>query len=232
MSLPKIQTPSFSVVIPSLQKEVKFRPFLVKEEKILLLAQNSGGKDEIEALIQIINNCCLEDIDVEGLTTFDVEYIFLKLRARSVNNIVKLKYRDTEDEKVYDFEVNLDEIEIKTSETNEKKIQINDDVGLMMKHPNVKISQQVANIENEVELLNNILVHCIDYIYDKENVYPAKESTHEELIDFLENLDTKTFKKIEEFFLTMPKLYHELHYKNSLDHDRVIKLESIQDFFT
>jgi len=232
MSLPKIQTPTFSIVIPSLQKEVRFRPFLVKEEKILLLAQSGGGKDEIDALIQIINNCCLEDININDLTTFDVEYIFLKLRARSVNNVVKLKYRDTEDEKVYDFEVNLDEIEMKAAESNEKKIQINEDVGLVMKFPNVKISQQVADIENEVELLNNILLHCIDYIYDKDNVYPAKESSHQELMDFLESLDTKTFKKIEDFFLTMPKLYHELHYKNSLDHDRTIKLESIQDFFT
>ena len=119
MALPKIETPIFYIKIPSLQKEFRFRPFLVKEEKLLLMAQEAGGKEEILALIQVINNCCLDSIDVDKLTTFDVEYIFLKVRARSVNNIVKLRYRDTEDNEIYEFELNLDDIQISFDEGNQ-----------------------------------------------------------------------------------------------------------------
>lgn len=232
MPLPKINTPVFMIKIPSTGKELKFRPFLVKEEKILLIAQQGEQNDEIFALTQIINNCCLDDLDINSLTTFDIEYIFLKLRARSVNNIVNLKYRDTEDDKVYEFDVNLDEIEVVFDQKNNNKIKITDEVSMVLKFPNMKTTQSLANISDENELINKILIHTIDMIYDKENVYPANESTEEELIEFLENLDTKTFKKIEDFFMTMPKLYHELHYTNSLGHERTIKLTTVQDFFT
>lgn len=232
MALPKIQTPIFFIRIPSTKKEFKFRPFLVKEEKLLLMAQNSSDIEEVTALMQIINNCCLDDIDIDNLTTFDVEYIFLKLRARSVNNIVNLKYRDTEDDKIYEFDLNLDEIEVIFDENHSNKIQINDEVGVILKYPNLTVGEKVSKINNESDLLNSILINCIDVIYDKDKVYPAKESTEQELIEFIENLDTKSFKKIEEFFLTMPKLYHEIKYKNSLDHERTIKLSTLKDFFT
>lgn len=232
MALPKITVPTFNIKVPSTGKELKFRPFLVKEEKILLLAQTGDTNDEIGALTQIINNCCFDDINVDALTTFDVEYIFLKLRARSVNNVIKLRYRDNEDNELYDFEINLDEIEIKFDPTISNKIDITDDLKMIMKYPSIKIAQGLGSVKNESDLLNKILIHCIDSIYDKENVYPAKESTEEELIEFLENLDTKTFKRIEEFFSKMPKIYHELNYKNKLGNDRTIKLETIQDFFT
>jgi len=232
MALPKITAPVFTIRIPSTGKDFRFRPFLVKEEKLLLIAQQGGDADGIFSLLQVINNCCLEEINVQDLTTFDVEYIFLKLRARSVNNVVKLRYRDNEDDQVYEFDVNLDEIEVTFNPDNNKKIQINEDVGMVLKFPSIKITEQLSSIDNENDLLNNILIHTIDTVYDAENVYPANESTKEELIEFLENLDTKTFKKIEDFFLTMPKLYHELNYKNALGNDRNIKLSSIQDFFT
>ncbi len=118
MALPKISVPVFTIKIPSTGKELKFRPFLVKEEKILLMAQQSENSEILLALKQIINNCCFDDLDVNQLATFDLEYVFLKLRSRSVNNIAKLRYRDNEDDKVYDFEVNLDEIEVKIDPEN------------------------------------------------------------------------------------------------------------------
>ena len=108
MQLPKIQTPIFNIEIPSIKKTKKFRPFLVKEEKILLLAQQGNDSDLLDAITQIINNCCLEDLNISSLASFDLEYIFLKLRARSVNNLVELKYKDKEDDKIYTFEVDLD----------------------------------------------------------------------------------------------------------------------------
>lgn len=232
MALPKISTPVFFIKIPSTGKEFKFRPFLVKEEKILLMAQQGENSDILFSLKQIINNCCFDDINIDDLATFDLEYIFLKLRARSVNNVIKLRYRDTEDDNIYDFEVNLDEIEVKFEEGVDNKIQINDDVGMVLKYPNVKITEKLVDIQDQSELLNKILIHCIDVIYDKESIYPASENTEQELIEFLENLDTKSFKKIENFFSSIPKLYHEIKYQNSLGHDRIIKLNSIQDFFT
>lgn len=232
MGLPKISVPTFTITIPSTKQQKRFRPFLVKEEKILLTAQEAGDNSDILfSLKQIINNCCFDEIDIEELATFDLEYIFLKLRARSVNNVVKLKYKDMEDEKIYDFEINLDDIEIKFDETNNPKIKINDEVGLVLKYPSIKVTEKMVNVTNQVDLLNKILIHTIDVIYDKDNVYPAKESTEQELIDFLENLDTKTFKKIEDFFTTMPKLYHELRYTNSLGNERLIVLNTVQDFF-
>lgn len=233
MALPKISVPTFNITIPSTQEQKRFRPFLVKEEKILLTAQEGQDNNDILfSLKQIINNCCFDDIDVDELATFDLEYIFLKLRARSVNNVVKLRYRDTEDEKIYDFELDLDEIEIKFDEKNNPKIKVNDEVGIVLKYPSVKVTEKMADVTDQIELLNKILIHTIDVIYDAENVYPAKDSTEQELIEFLENLDTKTFKKIEDFFMTMPKLYHEIKYTNSLGNERTIVLNSVQDFFT
>lgn len=231
MALPKILTPVFIIKVPSTGIELKFRPFLVKEEKILLMVRQNENTEILSSLKQIINNCCFDDLDIDMLTTFDLEYVFLKLRAKSVNNIVKLSYRDNEDDKVYDFEIDLDEIEVKFDPNNNNKIDINGEVGMVLKFPSVSITEKMANTTDQSELLNKILIHTIDVIYDKDNVYPANESTEAELIEFLENLDTKTFQKIETFFATMPKLYHELHYKNSMEHDRTIKLSSIQDFF-
>lgn len=231
MALPKISSPIFFIKIPSSGKELKFRPFLVKEEKILLMAQQGENTDILLALKQIINNCCFDELNVDDLATFDLEYIFLKLRSRSVNNVIKLKYRDTEDDNIYDFEVNLDDVEVKFEGQVDNKIQINEEVGMVLKYPNVKVTEKLANIEDQTELLNKILIHCVDVIYDKDNVYPTSESTEQELIEFLENLDTKTFKKIEEFFSSMPKLHHEIKYQNSLGHERTIKLNSMQDFF-
>lgn len=232
MPLPKIQVPIFFIKVPSTQQEMRFRPFLVKEEKILLMAQESGGKEEILALTQVINNCCLDSINIDKLTTFDIEYIFLKLRARSVNNIVNLKYRDNEDDQIYEFDLNLDEVEIKFEENHETKIKINDEVGIILKYPDLKVAEKLSSNQDGASKLNHILIGCIDSIYDKQKVYPASDSTEEELVDFIENLDTKSFKKIQKFFETMPSLYHELKYKNSLGNDRIIKLSTLKDFFT
>lgn len=232
MALPKISTPILSFVIPSTQEVKKFRPFLVKEEKILLLAQQGDEGDNITALKQVINNCCHDPIDIERLTTFDLEYLFLKLRAKSINNMVKLRFRDREDDKVYDFDVNLDDVEIKIDPNHTNKIKVNDEIGMMMRYPDVSMAAAVGDVTSADELFTKVVLYCIDSIYDKEKVYPANESTEEELTEFLDSLDHSTFEKIQQFFDTMPKLYHELHYKNELGNDRTIVLDSVKDFFT
>jgi len=232
MALPKIQTPIFSITIPSTSVQKKFRPFLVKEEKILLLAQQGNELDQITALKQIINNCCLDDIVVDKLTTFDLEYVFLKLRAKSVNNIVKLKYRDFEDEQVYDFEVNLDEVEVRFDPEHEQNIKVTDEVGIIMKYPDVKIAAQLQTAESTEDMFTAIVINCIDSIYDSEKVYPAAETDPAEIVEFIDSLDHASFEKIQKFFETMPKLYHELNYTNKNGNERKIKLESVKDFFT
>lgn len=233
MSLPKILTPTFSIKIPSSGETKRFRPFLVKEEKILLLAQQGDEKDIVFAIKQVINNCAIDSIDVDELAIFDIEYIFLQLRSKSVNNIVSLKYRDTEDDEVYSFELDLDQVDVVFDPSHTNKVIISEDVGILLKYPSFDAIKDI--IVNQVEgtmIFDKIINRCIDKVYDSTNVYTANDYTEKELTDFIESLDFKAFRQIEQFFLTMPKIYHELKYKNKFDHDRVIRLETIKDFFT
>ena len=232
MSLPKIDQPLFEVTIPSTGKKIKFRPFLVKEEKILLIAQQSDSdRDIIRAIKQVLNNCIVDDVNVDDLATFDLEYMFLKLRAKSVNNMVKLSYRDNEDDKVYDFEIDLDEIEVKRTEGVTNKIKLNDEVGIIMQYPSASITEELGEFESEVDLLMFFIKKCIAEIYDSESVYVVKEQAEEELDQFIDSLDVATFEKIREFFEGMPRLYHELKYTNEMGNERVIELTNLKDFF-
>lgn len=231
MSLPKIDQPLFEMKIPSNNKVVKFRPFLVKEEKLLLIAQQSeSDRDILRAIKQVLNNCIVDDINVDDLATFDLEYMFLKLRSKSVNNIVKLSYRDNEDDQVYEFEVDLDDIEITMKEQN-NKIKINDNMGIIMKYPAAAITEQMTEFENEIDLLMFFVKKCIDTIYDEDNVYPAAEASEAELEAFIDSLNLDTFQKIREFFDAMPQLYHKLEYTNKMGHERTIELNNLRDFF-
>lgn len=232
MPLPKIDQPLFDMTIPSTGKKITFRPFLVKEEKILLIAQQSGNDTEIiRAIKQILNNCVQEELDLDSLAIFDLEYMFLKLRARSVNNVVKLSYRDTEDGEVYDFEVDLDKIEIQMPEKLNSKIEINKNVGMTMKYPSASITDRMKDFENEVELMTFFIVNCIDTIYDEESVYVVEEFSEDEVTEFLDSLDVKSFEKIREFFENIPRLYHKIEYTNSIESKRTIELSSLKDFF-
>lgn len=232
MPLPKIEQPLFDMIIPSTGKKIIFRPFLVKEEKILLIAQQSGNDtDIIRAIKQILNNCIQDDIDLDSLAIFDLEYMFLKLRAKSVNNVVKLSYRDTEDEQVYDFELDLDSIEIEMPENINSKIEITENVGMTMKYPSASITDRMKEFENEVDLMTFFIVNCIDTIYDEENVYVADDFNDKEISEFLDGLDVKTFEKIREFFENVPRLQHFIEYNNSLGNKRTIELSSLKDFF-
>jgi hypothetical protein len=231
MALPKIDQPLFDLIIPSTGKKIAFRPFLVKEEKILLIAQSGGDGEIIRAIKQIINNCVIENINVDELATFDLEYMFLKLRAKSVNNLIKLSYRDNEDDELYDFEVDLDTIEVEIPKDINSKIKINETVGMTMKYPSAGISDKISEFENEVELLTFFITNCIDTIYDEETVYVANDYSAKDLNEFLDSLDVSTFDKIREFFEKIPKMRHVINYTNKLGNERTIELSSIRDFF-
>lgn len=232
MTLPKIEKPLFDLFVPSLNIHVKARPFVVREEKILLTAQQSGSeKDIVLAIKQVLNNCIVETFDVDTLATFDLEYMFLKLRARSVNNIIEVSYRDNEDNKVYDFQIDLDEVQLKTVDNISNIININADIGIKMKYPSVTIIDNVPEVDNASEIVEYLIKSCIDQIFDAESVYPISEHTDEELNEFLDSLDIETFNKIREFFENLPQMYHVLEYTNANGNKRTIELTTLSDFF-
>ena len=232
--LPKIKHPTFEFVVPSTKKKETFRPFLVKEEKILLLAKSSEDKiDILRALKQVVNNCAISsNFDIDKLAIFDLEYLFLKLRAVSVNNIAKVAYQDNEDQQIYEFNIDLNTIEVKFPEKSEQNIKVTKDIIIKMKYPSVTILDDRGIVEASDDSYFDLVLKCIDKVFDGEEVYDVQSSTKEELEEFLDQLSTPAFNKIQNFMSEMPKLYHELEYVNKNGNLRKIELSSLTDFFT
>jgi hypothetical protein len=232
--LPKIKHPTFSFTIPSIKKAMLFRPFLTREEKILLIAKSSEDKAEIfRAIKQIVNNCCLDDnFDIDKLTLFDLEYLFLQLRAVSVNNIVKVSYRDNEDKQVYDFEIDITKVEVEFPKNIDKKIMVDESVGILMKYPPASILDDNEFLKAGNETFFELVMKCVDKVFDSDEVYTADSYTKKELEEFLDDCGIKTFEKIQEFMNNIPKLKHAIKYKNKMGNDREIVLDSLTDFFT
>lgn len=234
MSLPKIMHPTFNVTIPSTKDKVRMRPFLVKEEKILLMAQTSENpKDIVLAIQQVVNNCLVDQIDVGDLTTFDIEYLFLKLRGKSVSNTIELKYTDPVDDNRYDIVVNVDDVEVLFNEEHTNKIEITDKSGIILKYPKADVTEKMTtNITSEVEMLFELMKYCIDKVYDEQEVYDTSDYNDEQINEFLEALDITTFQKIQKFIETMPKLYHEVPYTRKDGTEARVVLQTLNDFFT
>lgn len=233
MSLPKIQYPIFQFILPSTKETIKFRPFTVKEEKLLLIAQESDNqKDRLGAFRQIVNNCSLNlSKDIGELPSFDLEYAFLKIRSKSVGNTIDLKYKDLTDEQIYTFEVDLDELEITYDDNHTNNIMITDELGFIMTYPTVEMLDDVdLNSENTDSVLS-LVKKCIKTIYDENNTYNPKDYTEEEINSFVEDIPAKAFEKVTEFFNTMPVLKHDLKYKDSAGTEKTITLQGIDDFF-
>lgn len=232
MALPKLSHPTFELEIPSTKQKIRYRPFLVKEEKILLIAQSSQDPKEIVyAVKQVIQNCCIEPIDIDELTTFDIEYFFIKLRSKSVNNIVNLRYRDLEDQNIYEFEVDLDQIEISYSEEHEKTINVSKNTILNLKYPKMNLINNLETVENETDMVFEILRNCLDTVVHDSKIINVSEYSREEIDEFIMSMDVGSFNKVQQFFNTMPKLRHEIVYNNSLGNKRTIVLQSLNDFF-
>jgi hypothetical protein len=157
--------------------------------------------------------------------------MFLKLRARSVNNVIEVSYRDNEDDQVYDFQINLDEVDLKTNDDVSNIIKVSDTVGIKMKYPSVTILDNVPDTEDASDVVEYLIKSCIDQIFDEENVYPVGDHTDEELNEFLDSLDIDTFNKIREFFDNLPQMYHKLEYTNANGNVRTIELNTLSDFF-
>ena len=231
MALPKIKHPTYSVTIPSTQQSINIRPFTVQEEKLLLMAKSSeNSNDSINTIKQIITNCVIENIDVDKLATFDIEYLFIKLRAKSVGEIVELDYKDTETNETIKFKINLDEIEIKRNPVHTNKFNISGDIGVVMRYPTLNELKKFESIDSTNNNVLEILSKCIEKIYDNDNVYA--DYTSLELFEFIDTLPMDAMVKIREFFETMPSLEHTTIIKNKEGKKIDIKLKGINNFFT
>lgn len=239
--LPKIDTPVYETKLISSGKKVKFRPFLVKEQKLLLMAfESNDTKETINIVKQILNNCLLSKVDIDELPSFDIENLFLQLRARSVGETISLKYNcnnivenDKKCNGLVQFDLNLLELEPIKETKHSNKIEITNKLGIVMKYPSFSnINIDIVNEENEIEKTIELITKCIDYIYDNEQIYYAKDSTKEELIDFVENLQQDDLEKIQNFFLTMPKIKKELNFKcPKCNYEEKLNVEGLQNFF-
>jgi hypothetical protein len=245
MALPKIDVPIYETKLISTGKTVKFRPFLVKEQKLFLMASESGEiKESIDIIKQILNNCLLSKVDVDDLPTFDLEHLFIQLRARSVSEVVNLRYNcnNTVEDKdgktktcngVVKFDLNILELQPKIDEEHLNKIVITDKLGLVMKYPTFQMVNEV-NVKNlnDLDGIMELIIKCIDYIYDENQIYYSKDATSEELMEFVDSMQQNDLEKIQKFFNTMPKFEKKLEFKCAkCKYEEDIVLEGIQNFF-
>jgi len=213
MGLPKVAVPKYSLKLPSTDKEIQYRPFLVKEEKLLLIAMESDDeKQVVEATKDVIKNCIVGDVDVDSLPIFDIEYIFLWLRARSKGEVIELKYKCPKCEKTIPVSFNVEDVKVTKNNQHTTKIQLTDELGVCLRYPDMNLQNKIDSIskDNQIEIILKSILLCIDYIYDNENIYARKDHTEKELEEFLESLSDTQFQKISTFFETMPRLKHEV----------------------
>ena len=236
MPLPKIVTPSFELTLPSNGKKIKYRPFLVKEEKILILAIESNSmKDITRAIKDILKNCILtKGIKVDELPTFDIEYLFLNIRARSIGESIDLVITCPDDEKTkVNSTIYIDEIEVKKNDEHDINIKIDDTYTMKMKYPSLdQFIDENFVFEGQSDNSFEIIASCIDMVYSEEEAWEAKECSKKELLEFVEQLNSMQFKQIEKFFDTMPQLSHEIEVENpNTKVKSTVLLEGLASFF-
>jgi hypothetical protein len=233
MALPILNTQTFELNIPSTDEKIKYRPFLVKEEKILLQAQEGSGDEVTDSILQIVENCTFGKINVDQLPSFDIEYIFLKIRSKSVGEKVQLNLSFPGDEKVkVPTEVNLSKIIVEMDDDHTNQIGLTDNVSVIMRYPTVKTFQGMDLAKFTASDTINLTADCIHQIVDGVETYEAKDLSKKEINDFLENLTQQQFTAIQKFFASMPKLTHEV----KLTHPKTkkkgtVKLQGLRSFF-
>ena len=236
MALPKLTTPTFELEVPSTDEKIKYRPFLVKEEKILLMAMESGeNKDIVQAVKDIVSECTFNKLNLGTMPMFDVEYMFLNIRAKSVGEISKLNLLCPDDKKTYaQTEINLTEVKVQVDDNHTNKIELSEDMGMIMTYPNIDSFTESGITTITATNMLDVIGTCILQIYEEkgEKVYEAKDQTKKELTEFIESMNTKQFKLVQKFFDTMPKLKHEITIKNpKTKKESKITLTGLNDFF-
>jgi len=214
MALPKLNAPTHTLVLPSSGEEVKYRPFLVKEQKLLLMAQQSEDTKQIsDSMVSVISNCT--GLDATNLPTFDVEYIFLKIRGKSVGDIVELNLICPDDGVTQVFtKIDLNEVEIQISEDHKSEIQITDQIKLVMTYPTLSIASEQGFSTESIDSVFNLLQTCIKEIHSGDEVFHKIDMKTEEITEFVESLNTEQFNSVIAYFDTMPKLRHVVEVTN------------------
>lgn len=232
MSLPKIDLPIYQCELPSTQKKIKFRPFSVKEEKILLTAQETKESEQIMLAIKQILGNCLQDVDVSQLAVFDLEYLLIQLRSRSVDNMVEFEITDPETEEKIKLELNLGDVKVHRNEDHTNRIKISDEYSLFLKYPSLdQFEALLDKKEQTAEDTYDVMLSCLDKLASEESVFKFKDFSKKEVEEFIESLPSDVIKSIKVFFDTMPKVRHEMKYKNSKGNEKTFVLEGTQTFF-
>lgn len=234
MALPKMSSTIYNTTIPSTGVKIQFRPFNVRDQKSLLLAQQSEDHTiMIDTMKSVIGSCIVQDININKLAIFDLEFLFLQIRAKSVGEIVELLFKCDKCAEEAKVSFDLTKLNVIIPENHNKKIELGSGMGLIMKYPTIEIVKLMENFDaTDVETVFKIMLSCIDQIYDPENVYHSEEHTQEELEEFIGSLDTNQFKLIQTFFDTMPHLEQKVVYdcpKCKHHHEKVMR--GIDNFF-
>ena len=236
MALPKLITPTYELEVPSTDEKIKFRPFLVKEEKILMMAMESKSSADItQAVKDIVTACTFDKVKIDDMPMFDVEYIFLQIRAKSVGEISKLKLLCPDDKETYaDVEIDLNEVKVQVGDNHTNKIELGNGMGMIMKYPSVDSFADSGIKDINPSNMLEVISSCILQIFEKkgEKVYETKDQTKKEVEEFIESLNTKQFKDVQQFFESMPKLKHEITITNPKTKvESKIMLTGLNDFF-
>ena len=237
MALPIIESPRYELTLPSSDVQVQFRPFIVKEEKILLMAMETKDNNQIvSATKDILKACTYEALDIDTLPMFDVEYLLLQIRSKSVGEVAKFKVICPDDKQTAaDVEFDLSAVQVQVDDDHSNKIVIDEErkLGLVLNYPSLGITKAGFDVNKEnVETMFKVVASCIDHIYEGDKTYPAKDSTKKELVEFLEGLSQQAFLKIRKFFDTMPQLRHEVEVTNPKTGVKSkVTFKGLQDFF-
>jgi len=237
MALPKPPVPTYELELPSTGKTIKYRPFLVKEEKLLLIATESGDDKQMrDAIVEILKSCILtRGIKVEDLSMFDLEYVFLNIRAKSVGELVEMIFTAKDDnETKLPYTLNLEEVECIKPEGHNRKVTLSDTSGLIMKYPSMEqfITSQILQKEQSTEEVFDEIINCVEQIYDGEEVWEAKTTPKKEIKEYLEGLTSKQFESIQQFFATMPKVSHTFTLTNpNTGVESEYTIEGLTNFF-
>ena len=236
MSLPKINTPEYKLNIPSTDEVITYRAFLVKEEKLLLIANETGDqKAQFQAIKQLIKGCVTEKLDIDSMPMFDIEYIFLNIRAKSVGEIAKLKIICPDDEKTQvDVEVDLTKINVEMDEKHNPRIQLTDTIGILMQYPSMDVVAENAILDTgeATKQLFKLVSECMYQIWEGEEVHDCTDYSYKDKIEFLDSLTHEQFEKIQQFFETMPSLKKDVEVTNpNTKVTSTVTLQGVQSFF-
>jgi hypothetical protein len=232
MPLPKIELPLYELTLPSNGKKVQYRPFTVKEEKILLTAQQSQDSEQIVMAIKQIVNNCLQEYDIDKLALFDLEYLLINIRSRSVDNNVEFEIEDPDTKEKIKLKLDLQNVKVHKDENHTNQIPVDDTYTLFLKYPTIDDFASILDKKDmSAEKSYEILISCIDKLASEDQVYSFKDFTKKQVDEFVESLHSDVTRKIKLFFDTMPKVRHEMPYKNSSGAEKVFTIQGTQSFF-